>query len=222
MCGIVGYIGPRKAVPIILDGLPRLEYRGYDSAGIAVLDCDNRVSLRRASGKLRSLEETIRATPVDGPYGIGHTRWATHGRPTEENAHPHRDCTGNIVVVHNGIVENYVDLKRELEKEGHKFVTETDTEIIAHLVERYMKDGGPLEDAVRKTVRQLTGVYSIAILSASDPNKIIAARTGPPSVIGLGQNEYFVASDIPAILAHTRDMFFLADGDIAVLTPQGV
>src|SRR3984893_8666692 len=222
MCGIVGYIGNQKAVPIILDGLRRLEYRGYDSAGIAVLNGDHQLSVRRASGKLRNLEEAIRVDPVDGAYGIGHTRWATHGRPTEENAHPHRDCTGNIVVVHNGIVENYVDLKRELEKEGHKFVTETDTEIIAHLVERYMKEGGPLEDAVRKTVRQLSGVYSLAILSASDPNKIIAARTGPPSVIGLGENEYFVASDIPAILAHTREMFFLADGDIAVLTPRGV
>ena len=171
---------------------------------------------------LHNLEEVIRQSPIEGSYGIGHTRWATHGRPTEENAHPHRDCTGQIVVVHNGIVENYVELKRQLEKEGHKFVTETDTEIIAHLVEKHMKDGGPLEDAVRKTVKQLTGVYSLAILSSADPNKIVAARTGPPSVIGLGQGEYFVASDIPAILAHTRDMFFLADGDIAVLTPQGV
>jgi len=222
VCGIVGYIGPKKVVPLILDGLRRLEYRGYDSAGIAVVGSDGKVQIRRAPGKLHNLEEVIRQSPIDGTYGIGHTRWATHGRPTEENAHPHRDCTGNIVVVHNGIVENYVELKRQLEQEGHKFVTETDTEIIAHLVERYMKDGGPLEEAVRKAVRQLTGVFSLAILSASDPNKIIAARTGPPSVIGLGQNEYFVASDIPAILAHTRDMFFLADGDIAVLTPQGV
>src|ERR1700675_194561 len=222
MCGIVGYIGNQKAVPIILDGLRRLEYRGYDSAGIAVLNGDHQLSVRRASGKLRNLEEAIRVNPVDGSYSIGHTRWATHGRPTEENAHPHRDCTGNIVVVHNGIVENYVDLKRELQNEGHKFVTETDTEIVAHLVEKYMKDGGPLEDAVRKTVKKLAGVYSLAVLSAQDPNKIIAARTGPPSVVGLGQGEYFVASDIPAILAHTREMFFLADGDIAVLTPQGV
>ena len=183
---------------------------------------DGKVEIRRAPGKLHNLEEVIRQSPIDGTYGIGHTRWATHGRPTEENAHPHRDCTGQIVVVHNGIVENYVELKRQLEKEGHKFVTETDTEIIAHLVEKHMNEGGPLEDAVRKTVRQLTGVYSVAILSAADPNKIVAARTGPPSVIGIGQGEFFVASDIPAILAHTRDMFFLADGDIAVLTPQGV
>src|SRR5215472_16711734 len=222
MCGIVGYVGDKQVVGVILDGLRKLEYRGYDSAGIAVVDERGTLTVRRAEGKLHNLEETIRLHPLDGRYGVGHTRWATHGRPTEENAHPHRDCTGNIVVVHNGIVENYVELKGQLEKEGHKFVTETDTEIIAHLVEEHMKNGGPLEDAVRKAVRQLSGIYSLAILSASDPNKIIAARTGPPSVIGIGQGEYFVASDIPAILAHTRDMFFLADGDIAVLTPQGV
>ena len=221
MCGIVGYIGPKKVVPLILDGLRRLEYRGYDSAGIAVVGPDGKLELRRASGKLRNLEEAIRQSPIDGLYGIGHTRWATHGRPTEENAHPHRDCTGQVVVVHNGIVENYIELKHELEKEGHKFVTETDTEIIAHLIEKYM-DGGPLETAVRKTVRRLTGVYAIAVLSAKDPQKIVAARLGPPVVVGLGQGEYFVASDIPAILYHTRDIFFLGDGDIAVLTPQGV
>jgi glucosamine--fructose-6-phosphate aminotransferase (isomerizing) len=221
VCGIVGYIGPKKVVPLILDGLRRLEYRGYDSAGVAVVGPNGKVEIRRAPGKLHNLEEVMRQSPIEGSYGIGHTRWATHGRPTEENAHPHRDCTGQIVVVHNGIVENYVELKRLLAREGHKFVTETDTEIIAHLVEKYM-DGGPLEDAVRKAVKQLTGVYSLAILSAKDPNKIVAARNGPPSVIGLGQGEYFVASDIPAILAHTRDMFFLGDGDIAVLTAQGV
>src|SRR5579864_6351764 len=209
MCGIVGYVGNKQVVPVIIEGLKRLEYRGYDSAGIAVAGNGEGLQVRRAEGKLRNLEDVIRLKPLDGTYGIGHTRWATHGRPTEENAHPHRDCTGNIVVVHNGIVENYVELKRQLEKEGHKFVTETDTEIIAHLVEKYMKDGGPLEDAVRKTVKQLTGVYSLAILSSADPNKIVAARTGPPSVIGLGDGEFFVASDIPAILAHTRDMFFL-------------
>src|SRR3979490_3324019 len=222
MCGIVGYVGKKQVVPIILEGLRRLEYRGYDSAGIAVAGNGDGLQICRAEGKLRNLEEAIRLKPIDGTYGIGHTRWATHGRPTEENAHPHRDCTGQIVVVHNGIVENYVELKRQLEKEGHKFVTETDTEIVAHLVEKYMKDGGPLEDAVRKTVKKLAGVYSLAILSSQDPNKIIAARTGPPSVIGLGQGEYFVASDIPAILAPPRGRFFLADGDIAVLAPQGV
>jgi glucosamine--fructose-6-phosphate aminotransferase (isomerizing) len=220
MCGIVGYIGNRKAVPIILDGLRRLEYRGYDSAGIAVLNGDNHLSVRRASGKLRNLEEAIRINPLDGPYGIGHTRWATHGRPTEENAHPHRDCTGDIVVVHNGIVENYLQLKHQLQLEGHKFCTETDTEVIAHLVEKYYD--GNLENAARKAVSELSGVFALAIIASSDPNKIVAARLGPPVVIGLGDGEYFVASDVPAILSHTRDMFFLNDGDLAVLTPEGV
>ena len=220
MCGIVGYIGNRRAVPIILDGLRRLEYRGYDSAGIAVLNGDNHLAIRRASGKLRNLEDAIRINPVDGPYGIGHTRWATHGRPTEENAHPHRDCTGDIVVVHNGIVENYLQLKHQLQLEGHKFVTETDTEVIAHLVEKYNE--GNLEEAVRRAVRELRGVFALSVIASSDPNKIVAARMGPPVVIGLGDGEYFVASDVPAILSHTRDMFFLGDGDIAVLTPDGV
>jgi glucosamine--fructose-6-phosphate aminotransferase (isomerizing) len=222
VCGIVGYIGPKKVVPLILDGLRRLEYRGYDSAGIAVVDANGAMDIRRASGKLRNLEEVIRLSPLDGTYGLGHTRWATHGRPTEENAHPHRDCTGEIVVVHNGIIENYMELKKELIAEGHKFVTETDTEVVAHLVEKYMKDGGPLEDAVRKTVKHLHGVYALAILSSRDKNKIVAARWGPPAVVGLGQDEYFVASDIPAVLYHTRDIFFMADGDMVVLTPQGV
>ncbi len=220
MCGIVGYIGNRKSVPIILDGLRRLEYRGYDSAGIAVLNGDHKLSVRRASGKLRNLEETIRVNPLDGSYGIGHTRWATHGRPTEENAHPHRDCSGNIVVVHNGIVENYLVLKHQLQSEGHKFVTETDTEVIAHLVEKFFQ--GNLEDAVRSAVKEITGVFALGAISSSDPNKIVAARQGPPVVIGLGDGEYFIASDVPAILSHTRDMFFLSDGDLAILTPEGV
>ncbi len=222
MCGIVGYIGPKKVVPLILDGLRRLEYRGYDSAGVAVVDEHGKMDIRRASGKLRNLEEVIRLSPIDGTYGLGHTRWATHGRPTEENAHPHRDCTGEIVVVHNGIIENYVELKKQLIAEGHKFVTETDTEVVAHLVEKYMKDGGPLEDAVRKSVKLIHGVYALAILSSRDRNKIVAARNGPPAVVGLGDGEYFIASDIPAVLYHTRDIFFLGDGDLAVLTPKGV
>ena len=221
MCGIVGYIGPKKVVPLILDGLKRLEYRGYDSAGIAVVNQNGKLEIRRASGKLRNLEEVIRQSPLEGLYGIGHTRWATHGRPTEENAHPHRDCTGEIVVVHNGIIENYVELKKQLLAEGHKFVTETDTEVVAHLVEQFSKDV-PLEEAVRRAIKQIHGVYALAIISTKDPGKIVAARLGPPSVIGLGENEYFVASDIPALLHHTRDVFFLADGDLAVLTRQGV
>jgi glucosamine--fructose-6-phosphate aminotransferase (isomerizing) len=220
MCGIVGYIGTQKAVPIILEGLKRLEYRGYDSAGLAVYCGDNQLEVRRAKGKLRNLEDAIRLSPVDGTFGIGHTRWATHGRPTEENAHPHRDCKGDIVVVHNGIVENYLSLKHQLEAEGHVFKTETDTEVIAHLVEKHF--AGNLEEAVRTTVKQLSGVFALAVISRTDPNKIVAARSGPPVVIGIGDNEYFVASDVPAILSHTRDMFFLADGDLAVLTPEGV
>jgi glucosamine--fructose-6-phosphate aminotransferase (isomerizing) len=220
MCGIVGYIGSKPAVPIILDGLKRLEYRGYDSAGLAVLESHNCLGVRRAQGKLRNLEEALRLSPVEGEYGIGHTRWATHGRPTEENAHPHRDCHGDIVVVHNGIVENYLALKHQLMEEGHRFVTETDTEVIAHLVEKYFD--GNLENAVRDAVRQLTGVFALSVISRKDPNKIVAARSGPPVVVGLGDGEYFVASDVPAILGYTRDMFFLADGDMAILTRDGV
>src|SRR5215472_18306286 len=220
MCGIVGYVGTQKAVPIILEGLKRLEYRGYDSAGLAVYCDDTQLAVRRAKGKLRNLEDAVRMSPVDGTFGIGHTRWATHGRPTEENAHPHRDCNGDIVVVHNGIVENYLALKHQLIKEGHKFVTETDTEIIAHLVEKYFD--GNLENAVRDAVRQLTGVFALSVISRKDPHKIVAARLGPPVVVRLSDGEYFVASDVPAILSHTRDMFFLADGDIAVLTKDGV
>ena len=228
MCGIVGYVGKKEVVSVIIEGLRKLEYRGYDSAGIAVCGNGDGLQIRRAEGKLRNLEEVIRKQPLDGTYGIGHTRWATHGRPSEENAHPHRDCTGRIVVVHNGIVENYLMLKKKLIQEGHKFTTETDTEIIAHLVEKYLHGAGnngtpiPLEEAVRKTCKDLTGVFAMSVISADDPNKIVAARLGPPSVIGIGNEEYFVASDVPAILYHTRDMFFLHDGDLAVLTQSGV
>src|SRR6516164_837763 len=220
MCGIVGYVGTQKAVPIILEGLKRLEYRGYDSAGLAVYCGNDQLEVRRAKGKLRNLEDAIRLSPVDGSFGIGHTRWATHGRPTEENAHPHRDCKGEVVVVHNGIVENYLPLKQQLQAEGHEFKTETDTEVIAHLVEKHF--AGNLEQAVRAAVKELTGVFALAVISSEDPRKIVAARSGPPVVIGLGDDEYFVASDVPAILAHTQDMFFLADGDMAVLTSSGV
>ena len=229
MCGIVGYVGQKKVVPVIIEGLRRLEYRGYDSAGIAVGgDSAAVLQVCRAPGKLQNLEEVLRDTPLQGTFGIGHTRWATHGRPTEENAHPHRDCSGRIVVVHNGIVENYLELKRELTAQGHKFVTETDTEIIAHLIEQVQKDaaaaGSPLklEDAVRRAVKRLTGAFALGILSSAEPNKIIAARSGPPVVIGVGEGEYFVASDVPGILHHTRNIYFLADGDMAILTTDGV
>ncbi|MGH9745647.1 MAG: glutamine--fructose-6-phosphate transaminase (isomerizing) [Candidatus Acidiferrales bacterium] len=221
MCGIVGYIGPKAVVPLVIDGLRRLEYRGYDSAGIAVVGQNGKLELRRASGKLKNLEDLLAKSPIDGVYGLGHTRWATHGRPTEENAHPHRDCTGEIVVVHNGIIENYLELKHQLIEEGHKFQTETDTEIIAHLIEKYSKNV-PLEEAVLKTVKLLTGAYALVAMSTRDPNKIVAARLGPPVVIGLGQDEFFVASDIPAILSHTREAFFMGDGEIAILTLKGV
>ncbi len=209
-------------VPLIIDGLRKLEYRGYDSAGIAVVDEHHQLQIRRAKGKLRNLEEALRQKPLDGTYGVGHTRWATHGRPTEENAHPHRDCTGRLVVVHNGIIENYLQLKDELRKKDHRFVTETDTEIIAHLIEEHLKSGINFEDAVRKTVLELRGIFALSMLSADEPDTIISARQGPPVVIGIGDGEYFVASDIPAILEHTRDIFFLGDGEIAVMTKDSV
>ena len=220
MCGIVGYVGARKAVPIIMEGLKRLEYRGYDSAGLAVYGEDHALEVRRAPGKLRNLEEAIHRAPLDGRFGIGHTRWATHGRPTEHNAHPHRDCTGDIALVHNGIVENYLVLRKQLEAQGHFFRTETDTEVIAHLVEEHYD--GSLEASLLAAMKRLSGVFALVALSRRDPDKIVAARSGPPVVIGLGNQEYFIASDVPAILHHTRDMIFLADGDMAVVTPEGV
>jgi glutamine---fructose-6-phosphate transaminase (isomerizing) len=220
MCGIIGYIGEKQVLPILIDGLRRLEYRGYDSAGVAVVR-NGAIELRRSAGKLARLEEVLAGDPLEGDYGIGHTRWATHGRPTEENAHPHRDCTGRIVVVHNGIIENYLDLKRQLQKEGHTFVTETDTEIVAHLVERESKGDG-LENAVRRALLYMRGLFALVLISADDPNKIVTVRNGPPIVVGLGEKEFFVASDIPAILAHTRDVVFMGDEEMAVITPSGV
>ncbi|PYS61281.1 MAG: glutamine--fructose-6-phosphate transaminase (isomerizing) [Acidobacteria bacterium] len=222
MCGIVGYVGNKQVVPLIIEGLRKLEYRGYDSAGIAAVDENRKLQIRRAEGKLRNLEDVLRKDPIDGSYGVGHTRWATHGRPTEENAHPHRDCTGRVVVVHNGIIENYLELKNDLRKKDHRFVTETDTEIIAHLIEEHLKDGDNFESAVRKMVRELRGIFALSMLSADEPDTIISARQGPPVVIGVGEGEYFVASDIPAILEHTRDVFFLGDGEIAVMTKDSV
>jgi glutamine---fructose-6-phosphate transaminase (isomerizing) len=220
MCGIIGYIGPKDVVPVLIDGLRRLEYRGYDSAGVAVVS-NGAIDLRRSAGKLSNLEQVIGSDPITGDYGVGHTRWATHGRPTEENAHPHRDCTGKIVVVHNGIIENYLDLKHELQAQGHRFVTETDTEIVAHMVEREMKDDG-LENAVRRALLHMRGLFALVLISADDPEKIVAVRKGPPIVVGLGDGEFFVASDIPAILSHTRDVVFLGDEEMAVITRTGV
>jgi glutamine---fructose-6-phosphate transaminase (isomerizing) len=220
MCGIIGYIGSKPVVPVLLDGLRRMEYRGYDSAGVALVGADG-ISLRRSAGKLANLESAIKTEPIDGLYGVGHTRWATHGRPTEENAHPHRDCTGRIVVVHNGIIENYLELKKELQQQGHTFKTETDTEIVAHLVEREMKTDG-LENAVRRALKYMRGMFAIVLISVDDPEKIVAVRNGPPIVVGLGDNEFFVASDIPAILSHTRDVVFLGDEEMASITRSGV
>jgi glucosamine--fructose-6-phosphate aminotransferase (isomerizing) len=220
MCGIIGYIGPKPVVPVLLDGLRRMEYRGYDSAGVALVSPEG-ISLRRSAGKLVNLENAIRSEPVDGLYGVGHTRWATHGRPTEENAHPHRDCTGKIVVVHNGIIENYLELKKELAQQRHVFRTETDTEIVAHLVEREMKDDG-LEQAVRRSLKLLRGMFAAVLVSVDDPDKIVAVRNGPPIVVGLGDDEFFVASDVPAILQHTRNVVFLGDEEMAVVTRSGV
>ena len=207
---------------MIIDGLRKLEYRGYDSAGIAVVNEGHELEIRRAEGKLRNLEEVIRLSPLDGTYGIGHTRWATHGRPTEENAHPHRDCTGRVVVVHNGIIENYLKLKERLRKTDHEFVTETDTEIIAHLIEEYLKEGGNFEKAVRRAMLDSKEYLRSQSLSADEPDTIIAVRQGPPVVIGLGDGEFFVASDIPPILQHTRDVFFLGDGEMAIINKDAV
>jgi glucosamine--fructose-6-phosphate aminotransferase (isomerizing) len=220
MCGIIGYIGDKPVVPVLIEGLRRLEYRGYDSAGVAVVNGKG-LDIRRSAGKLANLETVIADAPLSGKYGLGHTRWATHGRPTEENAHPHRDCHDRIVVVHNGIIENYLELKQELQSQGHKFVTETDTEVVAHLVEQEWKDDG-LEAAVMRAMQRLRGLFAIVLLSADDPEKIVAVRNGPPVVIGLGQGEWFVASDIPAILQHTRDVTFLNDQEIAIVTRAGV
>ncbi len=220
MCGIIGYIGPKPLVPIILDGLRRLEYRGYDSAGIAVVH-DGQIEIRRSAGKLINLETSIQAKPLVGEYGLGHTRWATHGRPSEENAHPHRDGSGRIVVVHNGIIENYLEIKRELVAEGHQFESETDTEVVAHLVQKEWRNDG-LENAVLRAMKRVRGLFALVLLSADDPRKLVTVRNGPPIVVGIGDGEYFVASDVPAILSHTREVVFMEDHEMAVLTPSGV
>lgn len=219
MCGIFGYIGPKNASPILIEGLKKLEYRGYDSAGIALID-GNQIKIRRVKGKINALEKSLNDSPLNGNYGISHTRWATHGRPSEENAHPHQDCTGSLVVVHNGIVENYISLKNTLKEEGHTFRTETDTEVIVHLIEKYFQ--GSLEEAFLQAIKELEGAYAVAALSVQDPNKIVVAKKGPPAVIGLGDNEYFVSSDINPLLSHTKKIVFLEDGEMAVLEPEGV
>jgi glutamine---fructose-6-phosphate transaminase (isomerizing) len=216
VCGIVGYVGPRDCVPVIVQGLKRLEYRGYDSAGVAVVQGGELVR-RRSVGKLVNLEESLRREPLAGSYGVGHTRWATHGRPSEENAHPHADCGGRLVVVHNGIIENHVVQKARLTAAGHRFVTQTDTEIVAHLVESTYE--GSLSAAVRRALPELQGIYALLFLHRDEPQTLVAARQGPPMVIGVGEGEFFVASDIPALLAYTRDFIFLEDGDVAVIKP---
>jgi glucosamine--fructose-6-phosphate aminotransferase (isomerizing) len=220
MCGIVGYIGPKPVVPVLLEGLRKLEYRGYDSAGVAVVQ-NGGVEVRRSAGKLVNLENSIQSKPLAGLYGLGHTRWATHGRPTEENAHPHRDGSGRIVVVHNGIIENYLEIKRELIAEGHKFESETDTEVVAHLVEKEWKNDG-LENAVLRAMQRVRGLFALVLMSADDPEKLVTVRNGPPIVVGIGEGEYFVASDVPAILSHTRNVVFLDDREMAVVTNSGV
>ncbi len=220
MCGIVGYVGSKPVVPVIISGLRKLEYRGYDSAGLAVVR-DHQVLLRRTSGKLVNLVRSLESEPLAGEYGIGHTRWATHGRPTEENAHPHRDCTGKVVVVHNGIIENYLELKTRLQQSNHRFVTETDTEVIAHLVESLLP-GRSFAEAAGAALEQLRGSFAVCLLSADSPKTIIAARNGPPLIVGLGDNELLVASDVPALLEHTRKMYFMQDGEMAVISPGGL
>jgi glutamine---fructose-6-phosphate transaminase (isomerizing) len=222
MCGIVGYVGSKEPVEVLIEGLRRLEYRGYDSAGIAVVTDDGEIALRRAPGKLRDLEKVLLERPLHGRYGIAHTRWATHGRPTEENAHPHRDCTGRIVVIHNGIIENYLELKRDLQAKGHRFVTETDTEIVAHEIEQEMKDSGAgFVAAFRAVLPRLRGIYALVAISADALDTLVAARVGPPLVVGIGRGETFIASDIPAILSHTKDVVFMDDYEVVVVRPSG-
>src|SRR5580693_192623 len=220
MCGIIGYVGPREATPILLGGLGRLEYRGYDSAGIATLTASGSMEIRRAVGKLSNLRHLIDQSPLKGSIGIGHTRWATHGRPSEGNAHPHK--AGPVAVIHNGIVENYVELRAALTGRGHKLSSETDTELISHLIEERVRAGLGLTEAVRQTVLELRGSFSIVVLSETEPDKLVAAKTATPLVLGLGDSENFVASDIPAILGHTRRTLVLEDGELAELTAHGV
>jgi len=220
MCGIVGYVGSKVAMPMLLDGLKRLEYRGYDSAGVSTLN-GNGLETRKAAGKIAMLEDAVEQSPITGSIGIAHTRWATHGAPNTCNAHPHHDCTDSIAVVHNGIVENATALRHELEARGHTFRSETDTEVLAHLIEAASEDGEPLEDAVIDALRLVEGTYGIAVISTRDPDKIVCARKGSPLLLGLGEGEFFVASDVAAILEYTRQVVYLDDGEMGVLTRKG-
>jgi glucosamine--fructose-6-phosphate aminotransferase (isomerizing) len=223
MCGIVGYIGEKSAVGIIVEGLKRLEYRGYDSAGVAVIAADGVLEVRRAAGRMKHLESILRERPIAGRVGIGHTRWATHGRPSDENAHPHTDCSGTLVVVHNGILENYLEIKERLLAEGHTFRSETDTEVLAHLIEHHLASAGRLDRAVKLALGEYRGSYAIGVVSTAAPDRLVAAKHGAGSVVvGLGRGEMFVASDIPAILSHTRDVVILEDGEVVVVTADGV
>ncbi|MGM0441454.1 MAG: glutamine--fructose-6-phosphate transaminase (isomerizing) [Elusimicrobiota bacterium] len=225
MCGIVGYTGNEDASPILLEGLSRLEYRGYDSAGIAVLQKDGgeyKIQRKRCEGKIANLKRILKDDPVAGTTALGHTRWATHGQPSDENAHPHIDCKNNTVVVHNGIIENYLSLKDNLREKGHLFQSETDTEVIPHLIEEYLKKEETFLDAVLKTLNDLEGSYAVGIINSDNPNRIIAARKDSPLIIGLDKNSKFIASDVPAILPYTRKVIYLEDGDIAVLDPDSV
>jgi glucosamine--fructose-6-phosphate aminotransferase (isomerizing) len=219
MCGIVGYVGPREASPVIMQGLRKLEYRGYDSAGIAVFT-NGHLEVRRSVGKLDNLETLLAQNPIHGTPGLGHTRWATHGRPSEQNAHPHR--AGGVVVIHNGIIENYLELRAKLESRGRKMSSETDTEVISHLIDEYVDEGLGLADATRRAVRQLEGSYAIVVMSEKEPKRIVTAKSATPIVLGIGDGENFVASDIPAVLDYTRKVAFLEDGEVAELTPEKV
>jgi glutamine---fructose-6-phosphate transaminase (isomerizing) len=221
MCGIIGYVGTRDVVPVLIGGLKKLEYRGYDSAGIAVVN-GHGVEVVRAEGKLTNLESKLSDKPLHGTFGMGHTRWATHGKPNENNAHPHRDCQGKIVVIHNGIIENFLPLKQRLQKTGHQFRTETDTEVVAHLIEENMKDGTKFVPAVKKTLKELEGHYALVMLDADEPGTIIAAKHGPPLVVGLGDGENIVASDVAPLLSYTRNIIYLEDGEYAVANDKKV
>ncbi|HEX8255498.1 MAG TPA: glutamine--fructose-6-phosphate transaminase (isomerizing) [Thermoanaerobaculia bacterium] len=221
MCGIIGYVGTRDVVPVLLGGLKKLEYRGYDSAGVAVVN-GHGVDVVRAEGKLSNLETKLGEQPLKGTFGMGHTRWATHGKPNENNAHPHRDCTGNVVVIHNGIIENFLPLKQRLKANGHEFKSETDTEVVAHLIEEYRKDGTPFVAAVKKALKELEGHYALVMIAGDEPGTIVAAKHGPPLVVGLGEGENIVASDVAPLLAYTRNIIYLEDGEYAIANNKTV